>query len=133
MPTIRKLAAEEVQTRTKRGESARAQVARTYDGYLAEFSPDDYAEVLLDEGESKLTVRNRLKAAAQRRGWSLQFLRTPGRAIRFRVAADGGEEATDEEEDEATQTSGNPEEDEQFEQLEQAEGPQPTRRRRGST
>ncbi len=133
MPTIRKLEADEVKTRGKKGESARAQVAQTYDGYLAEFSPDDYAEVLLDEGESKLTVRNRLKAAAQRRGWSLQFLRTPGQVIRFRVDADGGDQTTDEEEDEETETSGNSQEDAQFEQLEQADGPQPTRRRRGST
>ncbi len=133
MPTIRKLEADEVKTRGKKGESARAQVAREYDGYLAEFAPDEYGEAIVDENESKLTVRNRLKAAAQRRGWRLDFLRTPGPVIRFRVAADGGGGTTGEEEGEAPETTGNSQEDEQFRQLEQAEGPQPARRRRAST
>ena len=133
MPTIRKLQEDEVQKRGKKGESARAQVAREYDGYMAEFTPDDYGEAIVDESESKLTVRNRLKAAAQRRGWRLDFLRTPGPVIRFRVAADGGDGTTGEEEGEAPETTGNSQEDEQFRQLEQAEGPQPARRRRAST
>ncbi len=90
MPTIRKLQEEEVQSLSKKNESARSQVAREYDGYLADFSPNDYGEATVDESESKLTVRNRLKAAAQRRGLKVTFLRTTGPAVRFKVEEDDG-------------------------------------------
>jgi hypothetical protein len=43
------------------------------------------------EGEGKLTVRNRLKAAAERRGLTIEFIRTPGSSIRFKVVGDGTE------------------------------------------
>ncbi len=90
MPTIRKLQEEEVQSITNKGESTRARVAREYDGYLADFSPNDYGEATVDENESKLTVRNRLKAAAGRRGLKVTFLRTTGPAVRFKVEEDDG-------------------------------------------
>lgn len=90
MPTIRKLQESEVQGLTNKGETARAQVAREYDGYLADFSPNDYGEATVDEGESKLTVRNRLRAAAGRRGLKMTFLRTSGPMVRFKVEEDDG-------------------------------------------
>jgi hypothetical protein len=121
MPTIRKLHEDEVQKRGTKGESARAQVAREYDGYLADFAPNDYGEALVDEHESKLTVRNRLRAAAQRRGWRLAFLRTPGPVIRFRV---GTADA-----DQPSEPTGNAQEEEQVRQRVQADGPHPARRR----
>ena len=51
----------------------------------------DYGIAELEEGESKLNVRNRLKGAAERRGLSLEFLRTKGDAIRFKLCGDGTE------------------------------------------
>ncbi len=95
MPTIRKLQVEEVQNLNKKKESARSQVAQEYDGYLADFQPEDYGEATVDENESKLTVRNRIKAAAGRRGLKLTFLRTSGPAVRFKVEEDDGAQTTD--------------------------------------
>jgi hypothetical protein len=122
MPTIRKLQDDEVR-RSRQGESTRAIVAREYDRSMDDFSPNEYGEAIVDEeaGEKKLTIRNRLKAAAERRGWTLEFLRTPGAAIRFHIqasdatAANGG--------------SGNAQEEEQFRQLEQPDAPEPRARR----
>ena len=94
MPTIRKLEADEVR-RGGKGQSARARVQQEYDAFLSEFEPDEYGEAVLNEDESKLTVRNRLRAAAQRQGLSLNFLRTPGQAIRFQVLTSSDEQATD--------------------------------------
>jgi hypothetical protein len=48
--------------------------------------PDDYGEAELDEGEKRLRVRNRFKAAAARRGLELTFQRTRGNVLRFKVA-----------------------------------------------
>lgn len=52
---------------------------------LADYSPGDYGEAELNEGEKRLTVRNRFKAAA-RRGLGLTFQPTRGNVMRFRVA-----------------------------------------------
>ncbi len=94
MPTIRKLDADEVR-RGGKPQSARAQVQREYDAFLSEFEPDEYGEAVLNEDESKLTVRNRLRAAAERQELSLNFLRTPGQAVRFQVLTSSDEQATD--------------------------------------
>ncbi len=148
MPTFRKLDADEVR-RGGKALSARAQTQREYDNYLAEFAPDEYGEAVIDENESKLTVRNRLRAAATRRGLEINFLRSPGPVIRFQVTTPSAEQAPIDGEDsdevaesgaanessaeggaESNGGSGNSQEEEQFRQQEQAEGPQPTRRRR---
>ena len=42
-----------------------------------------------DPDENRLTSRNRLKAAASRRGLSLTFLRTTGQTMRFKVDTGG--------------------------------------------
>jgi len=49
----------------------------------------DYGEATLDEGENRLTVRNRLKAAAGRRNFGVEFRRTSGDLIRFRIVEHG--------------------------------------------
>jgi hypothetical protein len=86
MPTIRKLTEQEVQTLENKGKGQRQLVEEQYDGFLADYGPGDYGEAELDEGENRLTVRNRFKAAAARRGLGLTFPRTTGNVIRFRVA-----------------------------------------------
>ena len=132
MPTIRKLDADEVR-RGGKPQSARSQVQQEYDTYLAEFSPDEYGEAVINEDESKLTVRNRLRAAATRRGLEVNFLRSPGPVIRFQVTTPSEEQLPidNEDADEAgAEGTGNSQEDEQFRQQEQAEGPQPAAKRR---
>ena len=95
MPTLRKLQEDEIHVLARRGNGVRATIALEYDGYLADFDPNDYGEALPTEGESKLNVRNRLRAAAERRGWVLKFIRTQGLVVRFKVVSEDDDEAMD--------------------------------------
>jgi hypothetical protein len=56
-----------------------------YDRILADFSVGDYGEVIPEADENRLTVRNRLKAAAKRKDVELEFARLRGEVIRFKV------------------------------------------------
>ena len=89
MPTIRKLAPEEVQTILSKGKGPRKLAEEQYDALLSDFAVGDYAEAELSEDEKRLTVRNRLKTAAARRGVAIEFKRTQGDIIRFRIVASG--------------------------------------------
>src|SRR3712207_2602566 len=68
-------------------------VEEQYDAFLAGYEPGDYGEAALDEGENRLSARNRFKAAAARRGLSLTFPRTNGKVLRFQVASSAAEAA----------------------------------------
>ena len=93
MPTVRKLRPEEVQTVEHKGKGPRKLTEEQYDQFLTEYDVGDYGEAELDESENRLTVRNRFKAAAGRRGLELQFPRTTGNLIRFKVIAGDGQVA----------------------------------------
>jgi hypothetical protein len=98
MPIIRKLTAEEVaelERKTSKGDSARSEIAQQYDQFLIEFGPNEHGEVMLDEGDSKLNIRNRLRSAAERHGLKLEFIRTNGIVVRFKVVSENGDEATE--------------------------------------
>jgi hypothetical protein len=94
MPTVRRLTHEEVQTIEYKGIGVRKLTERQYDGLLAEYEAGDYGEAELDGDEKRLTVRNRFKAAADRRGLTLHFIRTTGGIIRFKVVSSNGQVAT---------------------------------------
>lgn len=85
MPTVRKLSPEEVQDIQNKGKGQRKLVEEQYDALLSEYDLGDYGEALLEEGENRLTVRNRFKAAARRRGVELNFRRTREDMLRFQV------------------------------------------------
>jgi hypothetical protein len=85
MPNFRKLEPSEIQTIENKGIGSRKQTEKLYDSILADYEVGDYGEAVLDEGENRLTIRNRLKAAATRRGIGLNFRRTQGDLIRFQV------------------------------------------------
>jgi hypothetical protein len=55
----------------------------------------EHGEVQLDEGQSKLNIRNRLRSAAERRGLKLEFIRSNGIVVRFKILPEKGDEATD--------------------------------------
>jgi hypothetical protein len=93
MPTVRKLTPGEVQTIESQGKGLRQLVEEQYDRFLAEYAVGDYGEAALDGKEKRLTVRNRFKAAAGRRGLALYFIRTSGDRIRFKVVPDTGQPA----------------------------------------
>jgi hypothetical protein len=87
MPIIRKLTQQEIQTLANKGKGQRRLVEEQYDEFLADYGPGDYGEAELDEDDNRLTVRNRFKAAAARRGLDLVFRRTNGRLLRFQVVS----------------------------------------------
>src|ERR1044071_5138887 len=85
MPTVRKLSQDEVRTIENRGKGQRKLVEELYDTILEEYAVGDYGEADLEPGDNRLTVRNRLKAAALRRGLALDFKRIKGNLLRFKV------------------------------------------------
>jgi hypothetical protein len=94
MPSVRKLAPDEVLVKKQSGTGQRKLVEEQYDAILSEYTIGDYGEAEPEQDENRLTIRNRLKAAARRRGLALEFRRTRGPVIRFRVIST--EDATDE-------------------------------------
>jgi hypothetical protein len=85
MPNFRKLDPEEVQTIENKGKGLRKQTEEQYDAILADYEVGEYGEATLDEDDNRLTVRNRLKAAASRRGIDISFRRTSGDLLRFQI------------------------------------------------
>jgi hypothetical protein len=87
MPQMRKLAPDEVKALENKGKGQRKLVEEQYDEILSEYTNGDYGEATLEPGENRLTVRNRLRAAAKRRGFDTKFRRTSTDLIRFQVIA----------------------------------------------
>jgi hypothetical protein len=86
MPSFRKLSAAETAVLAQPSIGARAELAREYDAYIADFAIGDYGRAELHEGERRAIVRRRLHAAADRRGLALRFRSGRG-PLTFRVAA----------------------------------------------
>jgi hypothetical protein len=87
MPQVRKLAPEEVQALLNKGKGQRKLVEEQYDAILSEYAVGEYGEAILESDEKRITVRNRLRAAAERRGLSIAFNRTNGDLVRFQIQA----------------------------------------------
>jgi hypothetical protein len=85
MPQVRKLAPEEVQEVQSKGKGQRKLVEEQYDAILSEYEVGEYGEATLEPDEKRLTVRNRLKAAAGRRSIGIEFRRTSVDIIRFQI------------------------------------------------
>jgi len=85
MPRVRKLTKEEVLVLENKGKGMRALIAAEYDQFLEDYTIGDYGEVELEPDDRRTTVRNRLRAAARRRGFDILFFRTRGSTIPFKV------------------------------------------------
>ena len=85
MPQIRKLTPSEVQTLEYKPTGQRKAIEEQYDAILSDYAAGEYGEAALESDEKRLTVRNRLRAAALRRGLEIGFRRTNGDFIRFQV------------------------------------------------
>jgi hypothetical protein len=86
MPTLRVWSAEEVAASNAQKQSngnGRKELEAAFDALLADVEPGQFATVTLDEGENKATTRNRLRAAAQRRGLAIEFRRTRDETVVF--------------------------------------------------
>jgi hypothetical protein len=88
VPSFRKLEPAEVQIIENKGKGLRKQTEELYDAILADYEVGEYGEATLDEAENRLTVRNRMKAAATRRGIGISFRRTSGDLLRFQIVED---------------------------------------------
>lgn len=93
MPNVRKLNQDEVRALQNKGKGQRKLTEELYDAILAEYSEGDYGEASLEPGENRLTVRNRLKAAARRRGLTIDFRRTKEDILRFQFVSAPAESA----------------------------------------
>lgn len=91
MPQMRKLSPAEVQTLEYKPTGQRKLIEEQYDAILSDYAVGEYGEAALEPDENRLTVRNRLRAAAVRRGLGIDFRRTRGDFIRFQIVeqADG--------------------------------------------
>ena len=87
MPSVRKLSADEVWALENKGKGQRKLIEEQYDAIFGEYAEGEYGEAVLDPGENRLTVRNRLKAAARRRHLAVDFRRTKEDLLRFQVVA----------------------------------------------
>jgi hypothetical protein len=85
MPQIRKLTPAEVQTLEYKPTGQRKLIEQQYDAILSDYAAGEYGEAALESDENRLTVRNRLRAAAVRRGLGIDFRRTNGDFIRFQI------------------------------------------------
>jgi hypothetical protein len=85
MPQVRKLTPEEVQALQNKGKGQRKLVEEQYDAILSDYAVGEYGEAILASDEKRLTVRNRLRAAAERRGLAITFNRTSGDLVRFYI------------------------------------------------
>lgn len=87
MPSVRKLSADEVWALENKGKGQRKLIEEQYDAILSDYAESDYGEAVLEPGENRLTVRNRLRAAARRRDLAIDFRRTKEDLLRFQVVA----------------------------------------------
>ncbi len=87
MPRFRKLNSAEIAALEQRPPGTRAQIAREYDAYVADFAVGDYGRVELAAHEQRKVVRGRLHAAARRHGLVLRFRPGSSKALIFRVEA----------------------------------------------
>ena len=85
MPNFRKLTPEEIYAIENKGKGSRKLIEAQYDAILAEYSVGEYGEAVLDPEENRLTVRNRMKAAAGRRNLGINFRRTKDDILRFQI------------------------------------------------
>ena len=102
MPSIRKLSPDEIDERKHGKLSQRALVSREYDAMLGQFDIGDWGEVVVDPSEKRLTIRNRLQGAAERKNVKLRFFRTQGPVIRFEVqhpSSNGQDDESDDDEE----------------------------------
>jgi hypothetical protein len=89
LPQIRKLTPAEVQTLEYKPTGQRKIIEKQYDTILSDYAAGEYGEAALEPDEKRLTVRNRLRAAAVRRGLDINFRRTNGDFMRFQVVEPG--------------------------------------------
>ena len=88
MPTLKKWSPEEIEAATAKKNGSginRKAIETAYDQLIADLGVGDWATVTPDDGETKPTVRNRLRAAASRRQLATVFQRTKDTSVVFHL------------------------------------------------
>lgn len=85
MPTFRKLTAEELESYRAPMTGKRAKIRVEYRDYLEQIELGDGGELILNEGEKKVTIKNRLKRAAKEMNLKIKFKRSSANTVRFVV------------------------------------------------
>lgn len=89
MPTLEKMSDDEVQAlKTGRRPSKRKQIRQQYMDIINSLEVGEGGVLSLEEGENRITARNRLRAAAKSLDKHVTFYRTRGPRIRF-IVGDG--------------------------------------------
>lgn len=73
----------------KKSDGQRKHVAAEYDALLFMFHAHDCVSVGLDEDDNRITVKNRLEAAAKRRGMWIKWYRGSKTGLRFKLMPKG--------------------------------------------
>lgn len=92
MPEFRKLSAEQLKSMRGPATGERARIREEYKGYLKGLKGGEGGELKLAEHEKKITIKNRLKRAAEDLGVNLAFRRSGPEIVRFSIQSDEGEE-----------------------------------------
>lgn len=82
MPKFETLAEEEVKRYTSTNRQANL---APYIEYLAGLSDGDYGRIVLEEGDNKPTVKNRLNRATERLGIVIEYRRANKESVIFKV------------------------------------------------
>lgn len=67
----------------------RAMVRDEYKGYLKNLKTGEGGQLQIENGEKKVTIKNRLKRAAEELDVTLEFKRTGSDMVRFQVVEGG--------------------------------------------
>lgn len=85
MPVLMQTLTPEELVAGNKSDGARAEMERLYDALIADINPGAGGVIGLADDEHKQTARNRLRAAAKRRGLEVEVYRTVGQTIKFRL------------------------------------------------
>lgn len=83
MPKHRKITVEEMKALTPTVTGERARIREEYRGYLSDLEVGEGGELELGSDEKKVTVKNRLKRAADDLNMSLEFRRSGYDLVRY--------------------------------------------------
>lgn len=85
MAKFRKLSADDLAKSKIPPSGERARTRDEYRGYLKGLKPLEGGELVLGDDDKKITIKNRLKRAAEELGYNLVFKRSDDTLVRFQI------------------------------------------------
>jgi hypothetical protein len=87
MPKFKKLNAEELAKPRPAEDGERARIREEYTAYIKGLRVDEGGELTLEDDEKKITIKNRIKRAADDLGVNITFKRSGDNTVRFQLKA----------------------------------------------